>query len=252
MYNTPGSGTLNGNSGGQEEARPQPIPSGEGVGREADYPPELGTRRSEASGLCPEAPAGHSGYRATSGRVGVQTSGDASRAEFNGFGSNPPFPRVSKLTYAEKLRDVRWKRRRDELLKQANYTCCQCPQPLMTGTMDLQVHHVVYIPSLDPWDYPNELLLVVCDRHHRERQAVEQAIYIKVGEHLAGLTIEGMRLQPIYAFHEESPMLAYLPAWMRDCLEYHLEQAGEKTIGCTAKSCPLRDRIFLHLAAGIP
>ena len=92
--------------------------------------------------------------------------------------------RTTKLTYAEKLRDVRWKRRRDELIRRANYTCCECGQPLTSGTMDLQVHHVVYISCLDPWDYPDELLLVVCDCHHKERQAVEQAIYAEVGKHL--------------------------------------------------------------------
>ncbi|MBE7157208.1 MAG: hypothetical protein INR62_02010, partial [Rhodospirillales bacterium] len=42
-----------------------------------------------------------------------------------------------RLTYAEKLRDVRWKRRRDDLLRQSNYTCCECCQPLESGEMDL-------------------------------------------------------------------------------------------------------------------
>ena len=59
--------------------------------------------------------------------------------------------------------------------------------------MDLQVHHVVYLSCLDPWDYPDELLLVVCDWHHKERQAVEQAIFAKVGKHLAGLNVYEMR-----------------------------------------------------------
>jgi len=130
-----------------------------------------------------------------------------------------------RLTYAEKLRDVRWKRRRDDLLRQSGYTCCECGTPLTTGTMDLQVHHVVYITALEPWDYPSELLVVVCDWHHRERQAVEQAIYAAVGKHLATLDIHEMRRQPIYAFFEDDSTLDYLPLGMRKLLRYNHERS---------------------------
>ena len=133
-------------------------------------------------------------------------------------------PEQPRLTYAEKLRDVRWKRRRDDLLRRSNYTCCECCQPLTTGTMDLQVHHVVYITALDPWDYPDELLVVVCDWHHKERQAVEQAIYAEVGKHLATLNIHEMRRQPIYAFFEDDSTLNYFPAWQRELLRHERDQ----------------------------
>ena len=119
---------------------------------------------------------------------------------------------------------MRWKRRRDELLRRSNYTCCECGEPLTTGTMDLQVHHVVYITCLDPWDYPDELLLVCCDWHHQERQAVEQAIYVEVGKHLAPLTTHEMRQQDIFAFFTEDSTLNSLPAWQRDLLRYERDQ----------------------------
>ena len=133
-------------------------------------------------------------------------------------------PSTAKLTYAEKLRDVRWKRRRDDLLRRSNYTCCECGTPLISGTMDLQVHHVVYIAALDPWQYPDELLVVVCDWHHRERQAVEQAIYAAVGKHLATLDVHEMRRQPIYAFFEEDSVMDYLPVGMRELLRYERDR----------------------------
>jgi hypothetical protein len=133
-------------------------------------------------------------------------------------------PAKARPTYAEKLADVRWKRKRDEMLRRSNYTCCECGIPLVSGTMDLQVHHVVYISCLDPWDYPDELLLVVCDWHHKERQAVEQAIFVEVGKHLAGLDIYEMRRQPIYAFFEEDSTLNYLPLHMRELLRYERDR----------------------------
>ena len=101
---------------------------------------------------------------------------------------------------------------------ESNYTCCECGVPLAAGTMDLQVHHVAYIRGLDPWEHPRELMVVVCDHHHKQRQAIEQAIYVKVGQHLAGLTIHGMQIQPIYAYFDDDPTLDHLPAWMRDWL----------------------------------
>ena len=138
MYNTPGSGTLNGNSGGQEEARPQPIPGGEGVGREADHPPELGAGGSQASGLCPETPSEHPGRRHLDEASGFHTADDLIAATLNGSIPRPPTREGRKLSYPEQLRDVRWKHRRDELLLRRNYTCCECNRPLTTGTMDLQ------------------------------------------------------------------------------------------------------------------
>ncbi len=58
------------------------------------------------------------------------------------------------------------------MLAESDYTCCECREPLTSGTMDLQVHHVGYIPDLEPWDHPAELMVVVCGRHHKERQAI--------------------------------------------------------------------------------
>ena len=135
--------------------------------------------------------------------------------EYRAHLSAPP-----KLTYAEKLRDVRWKRRRDEMLRRSNWTCCECGTPLESGEMDLQIHHTAYITALDPWDYPDELLVVVCDWHHKERQAVEQAIYAEVGRHLAALNVAEMRRQPIYSFFVEDSTLDHLPVWQREMLRY--------------------------------
>jgi 5-methylcytosine-specific restriction endonuclease McrA len=38
-------------------------------------------------------------------------------------------PVKARPTYAEKLADVRWKRKRDEMLRRSNYTCCECGTP---------------------------------------------------------------------------------------------------------------------------
>ena len=144
---------------------------------------------------------------------------------------------------------MRWQRRRNDLLLRRNYTCCECNRPLTAGTMDLEVHHVLYIPGLAPWDYPDELLLVVCRWHHRERAAIEQAIYVQVGQHLATRDIPELQRQPVYAFFENDPLLAHLPSWMQDALSYPPNHPERVTIGCEKTACPLRAKIQQRLIA---
>ena len=98
--------------------------------------------------------------------------------------------------------------------------------------MNLQIHHVVYIACLDPWMYPDELLLVLCDWHHNERQAVKQAIYVEVGKHLATLSIYELRRQPIYTFFGEDNTLLSTPAWLWDYLRYERDGIQAHTWHC--------------------
>ncbi len=249
MHNNNGSGTLNGNQAGPPEARPQPIPGRQGVGGAPPHPASLGAAHECAEGVRPQASAEHLGRRPPGGSPGFRTAEDLIAATLSQRIPRSPASEGARFIYNQKRRDVRWKRRRDDLLRQRNYTCCECARPLTEGTMDLQVHHVVYIPGLDPWDYPDELLLVVCPAHHRVRAALEQAIYLEVGQHLATRDIPELQRQPVYAFFEDDPLLAHLPGWMQDLLSYPLNQPEPVTIGCEKTSCPLREKIHQRLAA---
>ncbi len=219
------------------------------MGGASPHPASLGTAHERAERIRPQTSAEHSGRRPPGGSPGFRTADDLIAATLSQRIPRPSTPEGGWVSYKEKLRDVRWKRRRDDLLRQRNYTCCECAQPLTTGTMDLQVHHVVYISGLDPWDYPDELLLVVCPSHHWERAALEQAIYVQVGQHLATRDIPELQRQPVYAFFEDDPLLAHLPGWMQDLLSYPLNQPEPVTIGCEKTSCPLREKIHQCLAA---
>lgn len=102
------------------------------------------------------------------------------------------------MTYAEKLKDYRWLRKRDEVRRRANYQCEDCP--CTTGF--LHVHHVYYIYGQDPCDYPDYLLKCVCERCHERRGRIEQAIFCAVAHVLCGLTPDEMMAQPIYEFFD--------------------------------------------------
>lgn len=75
------------------------------------------------------------------------------------------------MTYKEKLRDPRWQRKKNEILIRDNYTC----QAFDCGstTKNLQVHHIEYL-SIDPWEYPNDMLITLCEDCHNKESGREE------------------------------------------------------------------------------
>jgi len=68
--------------------------------------------------------------------------------------------------YSEKLRDPRWQKKRLFILERDDWTCQRCSGDEST----LVVHHRRYLPNTEPWDYPNDLLVTLCeDCHEGER-----------------------------------------------------------------------------------
>jgi hypothetical protein len=64
--------------------------------------------------------------------------------------------------YYEKLKDPRWQRKRLEIFERDKWSCQICHSIENT----LTVHHIYYKDNLEPWDYPNELLLTTCELCH--------------------------------------------------------------------------------------
>lgn len=67
-------------------------------------------------------------------------------------------------TYSEKLRDPRWQKKRLLILERDEWQCQLCYDK---ETM-LVVHHRYYTPGAEPWEYPDEALVVLCDNCHQE------------------------------------------------------------------------------------
>lgn len=66
------------------------------------------------------------------------------------------------MTYAEKLRDPRWQKKRLHILDRDDYKCVMCGDEKET----LQVHHKKYIRGYEPWDYEDKLLETLCNTCH--------------------------------------------------------------------------------------
>lgn len=70
------------------------------------------------------------------------------------------------MSYSDQLQDRRWQRRRLERMSAEKWTCQRCG--CIRNEIALHVHHLEYLNGRAPWDYPDDLLLVVCNPCHKE------------------------------------------------------------------------------------
>ena len=66
------------------------------------------------------------------------------------------------MTYADKLKDPRWQKKRLEILERDEWTCKRC----MDSESTLHIHHLSYKREKDPWDYENDNFLTLCESCH--------------------------------------------------------------------------------------
>lgn len=85
------------------------------------------------------------------------------RASF-GHGNGVVAVAIMTMTYAEKLRDPRWQKVKSDVQNRAGFRCEQCGDDRTI----LNVHHTYYVKDRDPWDYPTEDLLCLCEPCHEK------------------------------------------------------------------------------------
>lgn len=81
-------------------------------------------------------------------------------------------------TYAEKLKDPRWLKVREKVLRLWNHSCREC----RSKDKWLQVHHRFYESGKEPWDYDLNDMVVLCKFCHLKRHAVEVRIQKLIGK----------------------------------------------------------------------
>lgn len=71
-------------------------------------------------------------------------------------------------SYSERLKDPHWQKKRLQILERDDWTCQLC----FDSESTLVVHHRRYLTSVEPWDYPDELLVTLCEECHNEERAL--------------------------------------------------------------------------------
>lgn len=74
------------------------------------------------------------------------------------------------ISYTDKLKDPRWQRKRLEIMQRDNWKCKLCGDEKTT----LNVHHILYIKGLDPWEYDNKHLTTLCEECHNEVELLKK------------------------------------------------------------------------------
>jgi len=70
------------------------------------------------------------------------------------------------MDYKSKFLDPRWQKKRLEILERDSFTCRSC----YDDTSTLHVHHKYYETGLEPWEYPSESLITLCDDCHKNEE----------------------------------------------------------------------------------
>lgn len=66
------------------------------------------------------------------------------------------------MAYKDELRDPRWQKKRLKIFERDKWTCQIC----RSKTKTLSIHHKKYIKGKKAWQYPDRLLLTVCQPCH--------------------------------------------------------------------------------------
>lgn len=73
-------------------------------------------------------------------------------------------------SYADKLRDPRWQKKRLEILQLSEFCCISCGD----SESELHVHHLVYEKGKEPWE--SQYLIPVCKACHKDLESVREDI----------------------------------------------------------------------------
>ena len=79
--------------------------------------------------------------------------------------------------YSELLKRPEWQKKRLKILERDNWSCQNC----FNKDNTLNVHHKIYISTyLNPWDYPDILLITLCDNCHEKDHLLRKELEEKI------------------------------------------------------------------------
>lgn len=89
---------------------------------------------------------------------------------------NPTVTPLPPRTYKEKLLDPRWIGKKDRIKAERGSRCQLCETK-----KQLDVHHGYYSPFLEPWEYSDASLWILCRPCHEQTQHLLTSIHMAIG-----------------------------------------------------------------------
>lgn len=93
-------------------------------------------------------------------------------------------------TYSEKLKNANWQKKRLEILSRDNWTCLSCNRNGLIEGLSMHVHHIKYLPNLEPWEYESNYLATYCELCHNTEHLI--------GDQINEILIDLIRRHSIY------------------------------------------------------
>lgn len=81
------------------------------------------------------------------------------------------------MSYAEKLKNPKWQKKRLEILQRDEFKCCYCND----AETELQIHHLKY--TKEPWQAPNEDLITLCKHCHTLISTHKETKFVTIIKH---------------------------------------------------------------------
>jgi hypothetical protein len=127
---------------------------------------------------------------------------------------------AKRLTYAEKLKDPRWQRKRLEVLERDKWMCVECKSTILT----LHVHHIKYTVDM-PWEEPIKHLTTLCEQCHEFEEQLKENAFLKKHSQQANITcINLWRMVNVLSFTGKNhpDKLRLIKNLMnQECLDHH-------------------------------
>jgi 5-methylcytosine-specific restriction endonuclease McrA len=78
--------------------------------------------------------------------------------------------------YSEQRRDIRWQKKRLEIMERDGWRCVICGHGEGETGFILNVHHVVYSRHCEMWELNNDVYQTLCEGCHELRQELTDKI----------------------------------------------------------------------------
>lgn len=70
------------------------------------------------------------------------------------------------MTYKDKLKDIKWINRRNDILMKDGFKCVRCGKDYLNGGV-FNIHHLIYYKDREPWQYDDKELITLCENCHK-------------------------------------------------------------------------------------
>jgi 5-methylcytosine-specific restriction endonuclease McrA len=77
----------------------------------------------------------------------------------------------------------KWQKKRLEIMERDNFTCQWCGEKNET----LNVHHKIYLPDHEIWDYNNVYLITLCEECHSKFSQLKKSILEQIQKFISDI-----------------------------------------------------------------